>query len=80
MQTYSVEDYVADIRAVVAEETTEAAISERIKPLSKRLEADRMWFQDTHREIDAEQGFGLHLLYEEECTPSAPVGQDSLIA
>ena len=66
MQTYSVEDYVADIRAVVAEETTEAAISERIKPLSKRLAADRMWFEDTYREIDGQQGFGLHLLHEEE--------------
>ena len=66
MQTYSVEDYVADIRAVVAEETTEAAISERIKPLSNRLAADRMWFEDTYREIDAQQGFGLHLLHEEE--------------
>tara|TARA_B110000438_G_C15547852_1_gene535602 strand:- start:1 stop:561 length:561 start_codon:yes stop_codon:yes gene_type:complete len=66
MQTYSVEDYVADIRAVVAEETTAAAISERIKPLSKRLAADRMWFEDTYRKIDGKQGFGLHLLHEED--------------
>ena len=66
MQPYSIEDYVADIRAVVAEETTSTAIAERIKPLSIRLAADRMWFKDAYRTIDAKQGFGLHLLHEEK--------------
>ena len=66
MQPYSIEDYVADIRAVVAEETTETAIAERIKPLSIRLAADKLWFEDTYRTIDAKQGFGLHLLHEEK--------------
>ena len=66
MQAYSVEDYVADIRAVVAAETSDASIGEKIKPLSLRLAADKSWFSDSYREIDAEQGFGLHLLHEED--------------
>ena len=66
MEAYSVEQYVADIRAAIAEETTESAITDRIKPLSKRLAADKSWFRESYREIDAEQGFGLHLLHEED--------------
>ena len=65
MQSYSVENYVADIRAIVAEETTEAAITERIKPLALKLCSDNSWVTDEHRAVDPEQGFGVHLLHEE---------------
>ena len=66
MGPYSVEEYVADIGNVVAEEDTEAAITSRIKPMSRRLAADRSWIKEVHREVDQEQGFGLHLLHEED--------------
>ena len=66
MQPYSVEDYVSDIRAVVAEETSDGVIGERIKPLSLRLASDKSWFRDSYRQINEEQGFGLHLLHEED--------------
>ena len=66
MQTYSVENYVTDIRAVIAEETTDARVTARIKPLAKRLADDKAWLKDSYREVNAEQGFGLHLLHEED--------------
>ena len=66
MESYSVEQYVADIRAIAAEESEEAKIGERIKPLATKLAADKSWFLDKYREIDEEQGFSLHLLHEEE--------------
>lgn len=66
MQAYSVEDYVTDIRAIVAEESSQAAITERIKPLALRLCSDPHWVTDAHRSIDADQGFGVHLLHEED--------------
>ena len=66
MERYSLEKYVADIRNVVAEETDQSLVVERVKPLSVRLAADRSWFKDSFRKIDQEQGFGLHLLHEEE--------------
>ena len=66
MGPYSVDEYVADIRNVVAEEDTEAAITSRIKPMARRLAADRSWIKEVHREVDPEQGFGLHLLHEED--------------
>lgn len=65
-ETYSVAQYVADIRQIAAEETDEAAITDRVKPLAKRLAADRSWFKDEYRTTDPEQGFGVHLLHEED--------------
>ncbi len=64
--SYGVEDYVADIRAIVAEETEQRRITERIRPLAKRLAAEPGWFKDEYRTTDPDQGFGVHLLSEEE--------------
>jgi len=66
MQTYSVDNYVADIKAIVGEESSNASITERIKPLAEKLTAEKDWYKDEYREVDEEQGFGLHLLYEED--------------
>ncbi len=67
MQTepYSVEQYVKDLQAIVAEETDTDKITDRIKPHAKRLAADRSWFKDEYRNTDPEQGFGVHLLHEQ---------------
>ena len=62
---YDVEQYVSDIRAVVAAHTDPAEITERIKPFAKRLAAAPGWLKDEHRTCDEEQGFGVHLLHEE---------------
>jgi len=66
MTAYSVEEYIRDMRAVVAEETDVEAITDRIKPLALKLASDRTWFQDKYRYTDPEQGVGLHLLHEED--------------
>ncbi len=66
MQNYSVKNYISDIREVVYQETEDAKIVERIKPLAKRLAADKKWFKNDFREINIEQGFGIHLLHEED--------------
>ena len=66
MNSYSVEQYVSDIRTVVQEENSDAAITARIKPFASRLAADKSWIKRSYREVDAEQGFGLHLIHEEE--------------
>ena len=66
VETYSVEDYVTDIRAAVAHNTSDDAITQAIKPLAKRLASNTSWIKDSYREVDEEQGFGLHLLHEED--------------
>ena len=65
MQNYSVSDYVADIKVIAAEESSHASITERIKPLAEKLTTKKDWFKDEYRQVDEEQGFGLHLLFEE---------------
>ena len=66
MQPYTLEQYVADIRRISAEESDDNKITERIKPLAERFTADRSWFSSDYRVVDEEQGFGLHLLFEED--------------
>ena len=64
--TYSVQQYVHDLRAITAEETDDAAITRRVKPLAKRLAGDPSWLKPEYRTCDAEQGYGVHLLHEED--------------
>lgn len=64
-ETYTIDQYVTDIRAIVAEETEDRAITDRIKPLALKLAAVKDWFRDEYRTVNAEQGFGVHLLHEE---------------
>lgn len=66
MSLYTPELYRTDCRKIVAEETDNAKITERIKPLAEKLAADGSWFKDEYRTIDEQQGFGLHLLFEED--------------
>jgi predicted metal-dependent enzyme (double-stranded beta helix superfamily) len=63
---YSVENYVADIRTILAEESDAEAITDRIKPLAKHLATNTSWLKLEHRKCDEAQGFGVHLLHEEE--------------
>ncbi len=65
-ETYSIDAYVKDIRAVAASQTKTRAITDAIKPLAKRLAAAPYWFKPEYREVDPAQGFGVHLLHEEE--------------
>ncbi len=66
MENYSVQNYIDDIREIVAKETEEGPITDMIKPLSIRLAANPSWLRDAFRKVDHEQGFGIHLLHEEE--------------
>lgn len=66
MQTYSLDQYIADLRQIVAEEKENSVITDKIKPLAERITAEPGWFKEQYREVDEEQGFGLHLLFEED--------------
>ena len=63
---YSVEDYVKDLRAIVAEESEESAVVERVKPLAQRLAARPDWGDSGEIRYNEEQGFGIRLLHQEE--------------
>ena len=65
MENYSIETYIENIRSVVARETSQRTITEKIRPLAERVAANKNWIKPDYRKIDPNQGFGIHLLYEE---------------
>lgn len=65
MTTYTLAQYIDDLRTITREDTDEDAILSRVEPLAQRLAADRGWFDEKFYETDPEQGFGVHLVHEE---------------
>lgn len=63
--SYTLAEYVADIRKIVAEERDDQAITARIAPLAKKLATAPGWIKPEYRTTDPVQGFGVHLLHEE---------------
>jgi predicted metal-dependent enzyme (double-stranded beta helix superfamily) len=63
--TYSLQQYVKDLRAITSETSDEDEIIGRVGPLAQRVVADKSWLQPKYYEPDEEQGFGVHLLHEE---------------
>lgn len=64
-KAYSLQEYVADLRRIVAETDDEDDILGRVGRLARRVVADRSWLEPKHYEADEEQGFGVYLLHEE---------------
>lgn len=62
---YTLESFVADLRAAVAATHAPAETLARVRPLAVRLAADRSWLSQEHYRTDPEQGFLIHLLHEE---------------
>jgi hypothetical protein len=63
--SYSLDEYVRDLRTVTAEETDPIKIADRVAPLAKKFAQSPGWMRPDYRECDTEQGFGVHLLHEE---------------
>jgi len=65
-RTYGIAELAADLRRVHAESRDEREILSRVRPLARRVAANRaLWLTDRMCEADAEQGFGVHVLHEE---------------
>jgi len=64
-ESYPLEQYVEDLRSIVAETSDESEIIRQVGPLAQRVVADKSWLQPKHYETDEAQGFGVHLLHEE---------------
>ena len=63
--SYSLDQYVHDLRTITAQESDPITITERVAPLAKKFAQAPGWLRPEHRECDMEQGFGVHLLHEE---------------
>ena len=63
--SYSLTEYVEDLRRITRETSNEDEIIGRVGPLAQRLTLDKAWLQQKHYEANPEQGFGTFLLHEE---------------
>ena len=63
--SYSLDEYVRDLRTITAQKTDPINIADRVAPLAKKFAQTPGWVRPEYRECDAEQGFGVHLLHEE---------------
>ncbi len=64
--TYTLDQYVADLRRIAREADGEDRLLAEVAPLARKLALDRSWLKPEHYEADAEQGFGVHLVHEED--------------
>jgi len=65
-EAYSLQHYIDDLRRIAAATDDENELFEQLAPLAGRVVADPSWLQPRHYQSDAEQGFGVHLLHEED--------------
>jgi predicted metal-dependent enzyme (double-stranded beta helix superfamily) len=66
IMTYTLAEFIEDLRTITAEENDDNMILLRVSPLAERLALSREWLRPKHYECDEEQGFMAHLLHEEE--------------
>ncbi len=62
---YTLEQYVADLRTIAAQETDPVRITDRVAPLAQKFAKAPGWFRPEFRQCDPQQGFSLHILHEE---------------
>ncbi|MBH69240.1 MAG: hypothetical protein CMM58_12875 [Rhodospirillaceae bacterium] len=65
MVTYSLDTFVADLRSITSEETTEEKIILQVVPLAKRLVSEMDWSDGKYKVCDEQQGFGITILNED---------------
>jgi predicted metal-dependent enzyme (double-stranded beta helix superfamily) len=63
--SYSLDQYVDDLREIAAQTTNDREIITRVRPLARRLALAKTWLEPQHYECNEEQGYGVHLLHEE---------------
>lgn len=63
--TYTLAEFVSDLRTITAETRDPRDIVSRARPLARELALSRSWLEPRHYTCNPAQGFGIHLLHEE---------------
>lgn len=61
-----IDTFVQKLRRIAAEERSDAAIVAKVKPLVQELVDQPDWLTPEMQRCDAEQGFGVHVLHQED--------------
>jgi predicted metal-dependent enzyme (double-stranded beta helix superfamily) len=65
VMTYSLAQFVNDLRAVTGGTDDVREIVGRVRPLVQQLALGKNWLEPRHYICDTKQGFGAHLLHEQ---------------
>jgi predicted metal-dependent enzyme (double-stranded beta helix superfamily) len=60
---YSIDQFIADATAIVAEGLDNRQVLQKMVPLAKRVSQDTSWVQLDFYDCDEEQGFGITMLH-----------------
>jgi predicted metal-dependent enzyme (double-stranded beta helix superfamily) len=63
---YGVEQYVDDLRSIVRKQTDPQRIVAAVRPFAMKLASTPHWVKEEFWGCNEEQGFGIHLLHEED--------------
>ena len=63
--SYTLDQYVRDLRTITSQETDPVKIPDLVAPLAKKFAQSPELRRPEYRECDDEQGFGVHMLHEE---------------
>jgi predicted metal-dependent enzyme (double-stranded beta helix superfamily) len=66
MSAYGLAEFVRDLQTITAADSDPAVVTERVRPLARRLALSKdRWVEPHHYRCDEEQGFGAHVLHED---------------
>lgn len=64
-ETYTLPQFVTDLRQLTAGAANEKELLSQLRPLAQRVAASDDWRSERHYQADADQGFGVHVLHDE---------------
>ena len=65
VDTYTLQQFVTDLRQITSETNDEKALLSKLRPLVKRAALSDDWRSEHHYRADADQGFGVNVLHDE---------------
>lgn len=65
MSAYSMDQFIADVKAVQAQHSDPKEILQRVAPLAKKIADAKDWVNDSHYRVEESQGIGITIIHEE---------------
>jgi predicted metal-dependent enzyme (double-stranded beta helix superfamily) len=65
VSTYTLDEFVTDLKRITGETSDLREIVSRVRPLTRELALSRTWLAPEHYQAGPEQGFGVKVLHQE---------------
>ena len=65
MSAYTMDEFIADVKAVQVAHTDTKEILQRVAPLAKKIADTKDWVNDSHYRVEESQGIGITIIHEE---------------